>query len=150
MPGEAKSDDKLKSIDAWNAALKSGKARGITRQNELEDIAHACCYQASQKQLKVTDLEVFIEAFIKKKKKEWDKLATWYAYMDASEDVEAYGVNDCVAYNITSAWCSEVANGFLGKVTDMQVFIEEKIKKWGEYYKLLKDRACEKARRLFL
>ena len=150
MPGESKSGDNLIPIDVWNAALKSGKARGITRQNELEDIAHACCYEASQKQWKETDLEDFIESFIKKKKKEWDKLANWYAWNDVWKYLETTDVNDSVAYKIASAWCNEVAKGFPGKMTNMKLFVAYQYWEWDDAFKLLEDRACEKARMLFL
>jgi hypothetical protein len=133
MAGKSSKNNDKKKItpgDAWNAALQGGKARGITRHHALQELAHACCYEASRRQWNVTDLEAFIEAFIKKKKKEWDArwdaLAPFNAYIDALKAVEAYGVNHCVAYNIAAAWSSEVANNYPGKVTVMEDFIEKK------------------------
>lgn len=138
-------------IEAWNAASKSGKDRGITLHDALRELAHACCYEASRNQWEWTDLEAFIEAFIEEKKEDWDKKAVeqapFNAHIEARSAAIACGLDHCLSYNIASAWCSEVANNYPGKVTVLKDFIKKKKTEWDEYYKLLEDRAREKARR---
>ena len=86
----------------------------------------------------------------KSKSDDKKELTPFNAFLDASKYLETIDVNDSVAYDIASAWCLEVTNGYPGKVTDMKLFVAMKKIEWDEYYKLLKDRACEKARRLSL